>query len=81
MNNPRGIAFFPTGELAVCDCDNSRVVIFSRDGTLITAFGTRGDQEGQFLSPVSVAVGYGDHAKIYVADSELNRIQVFEFLP
>jgi hypothetical protein len=42
------------------------VFIFSPDGKYISLFGSRGDEEGQFTTPRSIAVD--NLGKIYIAD-------------
>ena len=61
-------------EIAVTDC-NSRVQIFSSDGTYLRSFGSKGDQEGEFDYPTGIA--YLDNGNIVVADSGNNRLQIF----
>jgi tripartite motif-containing protein 71 len=50
--------------------------IFSQGGDLIGSFGSYGSEPGQFNRPAGIAVGPG--GKIYVADNENNRVQVFD---
>ncbi len=44
--------------------------------SFITKWGSKGTEDGQFLSPGAVAVDSSD--KVYVADTNNNRIQKFD---
>lgn len=76
FNKPADVAFGPKGDLYVADgYGNSRVVHFDKEGRYVGAWGHRGRGEGEFHLPHSVAV---DHTgKVYVADRENARVQVF----
>jgi DNA-binding beta-propeller fold protein YncE len=77
FNRPTDVAFGPNGDIYVSDgYGNSRVVQFSREGKLIREWGTKGQAEGQFNLPHSVAVD--QQGRVYVADRENYRIQVFD---
>ena len=72
---PWGVAVNERNEIAVTDRANSRVQIFSSDGTYLRSFGSKGDQEGEFDYPTGIA--YLDNGNIVVADSGNNRLQIF----
>jgi DNA-binding beta-propeller fold protein YncE len=55
---------------------NSRIVVFSKDGTYLSEWGERGSAPGQFNTPHSLVVDNNDI--IYVADRANNRIQTFD---
>ncbi|MBI1792453.1 MAG: 6-bladed beta-propeller [Acidobacteria bacterium] len=77
FNRPTDIAFGPAGDLYVSDgYGNSRVVKFSRDGTFLKEWGRKGNGEGEFNTPHSIAVD--KQGRVYVADRENYRIQVFD---
>jgi DNA-binding beta-propeller fold protein YncE len=61
--------------LLVADRGNDRVIFFSREGEVPLAWGTRGQAPEQFRSPIDVAT-YGN--RIFVLDTDNNRVQVFE---
>ena len=64
------------GELYVADgYGNSSVHRFTPDGVYITSFGTPGSGPGQFKVPHSVRVA--NDGRVYVADRENGRVQVF----
>ena len=75
FDSPRGVAVNERNEIAVTDCDNNRVQIFSSDGTYLRSFGRMGDQEGEFKCPSGIA--YLNNGNIVVADSHNNRLQIF----
>ena len=77
FNRPTDVAFAPNGDFYVSDgYVNSRVVRFSKDGRFLMAWGKKGDGEGEFNLPHSIAVdGQG---RVYVGDRENYRLQVFD---
>ncbi|WP_421899408.1 hypothetical protein [Maridesulfovibrio sp.] len=64
--------------LYVADSKNSRIQIFDNDGNLVLAFGSPGEGIGRFKKMTAVAAGKG---KVYVADEDSEKIQVFSFHP
>jgi len=75
FNRPTDVAPAPNGDLYVSDgYANSRVHRFSADGELIQSWGEPGTGPGQFNLPHGVWVR-GD--RVYVADRQNDRIQVF----
>ena len=72
---PSGVAYGPSGELAVADSGNHRVQAFHPNGTFDRALGSRGAADGQFFYPAGVA--YGPSGELAVADSGNHRVQVF----
>ncbi|MCM8540775.1 MAG: ATP-binding cassette domain-containing protein [Lentisphaeraceae bacterium] len=76
LGHPEGATVFADGRIAVADTHYARVVIFNEDGTVQSMFGTRGSKEGQFYSPVGIALD--DKENIYVCEYGKNdRIQKF----
>jgi DNA-binding beta-propeller fold protein YncE len=78
FNEPTKVAFEPgTGSFYVSDgyC-NSRIHKYSKDGELIFSWGTCGIGPGEFNLPHSVCTDR--QGRIYVADRESHRIQVFD---
>ena len=73
-NYPWGFAVNGRSELVVTHRLNHRVQIFRSDGSCLRAFGSKGDQEGQFNKPTGVAF---HNDKILVADCNNHRVQVF----
>ena len=78
FSRPTGLAFLPNGDFFVSDgYENSRVVKFNRDGEyLMQIGGTRGKGPGEFDIAHDVAVD--EKGRIYVADRENYRVQIFD---
>ena len=73
---PTDVALSPSGDVYVSDgYDNTRVHKFSADGELLLSWGEPGDGPGQFNLPHSVWIDKSE--KVYVADRENHRIQIF----
>ena len=60
----------------VCDGGNPRVQVFELNGMLITKFGSKGSQIGEFNGPRSTT-NLSD-GRIAVSDMHNNRIQIFD---
>lgn len=76
FHDPASLAVMPDGSIYVADgYTNSRVVKFDKDGKYVMSWGTRGTGPGQFSLVHSVAV---DANRVYVADRNNDRIQVFD---
>ena len=76
FNHPADVCLAPSGELYVADgYGNSSVHRFSSAGEYIGSFGSPGSGPGQFRVPHSVSVS--QDGRVYVADRENNRVQVF----
>jgi DNA-binding beta-propeller fold protein YncE len=74
---PRRIAISPDGSIYVVDQGRTRIVKFSRDGQVLATWGSKGNGDGQFDDPTSVAVDPRAN-RVYVADPRNRRIQVFD---
>jgi glucose/arabinose dehydrogenase len=73
---PSGIALdTSSGNVYVADTANSRIQVFSSNGTFVASFGRIGDANGTLKSPQGIAVD--QQGNIYVVDTNNNRIQVF----
>lgn len=76
FNRPADVAFAPDGNVFVADgYGNARVVHLDAQGRFVNAWGTRGTAKSQFHLVHSVAVE--TNGKVYVADRENARIQIF----
>jgi peptidylamidoglycolate lyase len=74
---PTDVAVGNDGSFYVSDgYGNSRVVKFSREGRYLFAWGTKGDQPGQFNTPHGIDLDAAGN--VYLADRENNRIQKFD---
>jgi DNA-binding beta-propeller fold protein YncE len=77
LYGPRDLLVLPDGNVLIADTGNKRIVqINGADGTLISAFGSAGSDQGQFNEPVGLALG--PNGNIYVADTWNGRVQVFD---
>lgn len=77
FNLPTDVAVADDGSFYVSDgYGNSRVVHFSAKGDFIKSWGTFGQKPGQFIIPHAIAIDKS--SKLYVADRQNNRIQVFD---
>jgi DNA-binding beta-propeller fold protein YncE len=77
FNRPTDVAWDAAGNLYVTDgYGNSRVVKFTRDGRYLTEWGRKGTGPGEFDIPHAVAVD--KRGRVYVADRQNYRIQVFD---
>lgn len=66
-----------TGHIYVSDgYANARVHKFTPDGRHVLSWGEPGIDAGQFMVPHNIAIGTDD--RIYVADREAHRVQVFD---
>ena len=75
FHHPTDIAVSPSGEFYVSDgYRNCQVHKFSADGELLFSWGEPGDGPGQFRLVHSVFEAKG---RVYVADRENHRIQIF----
>jgi DNA-binding beta-propeller fold protein YncE len=76
FNHPTEMMAHPNGDIYVTDgYRNSRVHRFTRDGRLVTSWGTPGQAEGQFHLPHSIA--FDPDGRLYVADRSNKRVQIF----
>ena len=76
FNHPADVCVAPSGELFVADgYGNSSVHRLAADGSLIASFGSPGRGPGEFIVPHSIRVSAD--GRVYVADRENNRVQVF----
>jgi DNA-binding beta-propeller fold protein YncE len=77
FNRPTGVSISPKAEIYVADgYGNARIHKFSADGKLLLSWGEPGGEPGQFRLPHSVRVD--KRGRVWVADRENHRIQIFE---
>jgi streptogramin lyase len=76
FNRPTDVAVGPNGDIYVSDgYGNARVHRFSADGDLLQSWGEPGAAPGQFAVPH--AIWAHSDGRVFVADRENNRIQIF----
>lgn len=63
------------GNFYVADRNNNRIQKFTSEGQFVSKWGSVGEGDGEFISPMGVAVG--PDGSVYVADSGNDRIQKF----
>jgi DNA-binding beta-propeller fold protein YncE len=77
FNQPTDIAVLPDGSFYVSDGYlNTRVVKFSPEGKFLFQWGRPGSGPGEFNTPHAIRVDAA--GRVYVADRENDRIQVFD---
>lgn len=77
FDKPTDMAILPSGDIFVSDgYGNRRVVHFDANGKYVNQWGQEGDGPGQFALPHSIIAD--SHDRLYVADRENARVQVFD---
>jgi DNA-binding beta-propeller fold protein YncE len=77
FNMPTDVAIAPSGDVFVADgYGNNRVVHYDSAGKFVKAWGTLGVKPGQFSLPHAIALD--SRGRLYVADRNNVRIQVFD---
>jgi DNA-binding beta-propeller fold protein YncE len=77
FNRPTDVAFAANGDIYVADgYVNSRVVKFSKEGKYLLEWGKKGTGDGEFNLVHDVAVDA--KGRVYIADRENRRVQVFD---
>lgn len=71
---PMGAATDAAGNYYIADLGNARVVKLAPDGAVLDAWVGTGEEDGQFLSPMDVAV-FGQ--RVYVTDWQRGQVMVF----
>jgi DNA-binding beta-propeller fold protein YncE len=80
MTGPMGMAVSAEGDVYIADSMSNRVahwrILQTGQVAWINQFGTLGSGNGEFMSPADVALDA--HGRVFVADQNNNRIQVFD---
>jgi sugar lactone lactonase YvrE len=77
MNKPADVTVLPSGDIFVADgYGNRRIVHFDKTGKFVKDWGEEGTQPGQFALPHSIVSD--SQKRLYVADRENARVQVFD---
>jgi DNA-binding beta-propeller fold protein YncE len=75
FSDPRGLCADTNGNIAIADCNNHRIQMFTGEGVFIRAFGTYGFENGQFRHPCDIAFTFRD--EFVVLDSSNRRVKIF----
>ena len=79
FNHPCGMTVSEDGTLFVADgYGNSRIHVFGADRGHLRSWGAHGPASGEFMVPHGIAIDSG--GRLYVADRENDRIEVFDSL-
>jgi len=77
FDRPTDVAVLPAGDIFISDgYGNRRIIHFDKTGKYISQWGEAGTKPGQFALPHSIVAD--THGRLYVADRENARIQVFD---
>ena len=77
FNRPTDVAVASDGSLYISDgYGNARVHHYSAEGELLHSWGSPGIDRGQFMCPHNIGIDADD--RLYVADREALRVQVFD---
>jgi len=77
FDRPTDMGVLPSGDIFVSDgYGNRRIVHFDAKGKYINQWGQEGEEPGQFALPHSIVAD--SHKRLYVADRENARVQVFD---
>jgi DNA-binding beta-propeller fold protein YncE len=82
FDSPTGVAVASNGDIYISEGhgeakpNNSRIMVFTKDGKFIKTFGTLGTGDGQMRSPHALAFDSRDH--LYAADRGNSRVVVFD---
>jgi sugar lactone lactonase YvrE len=82
FDSPTGVAVSSNGDIYISEGhgeakpNNSRIMVFTKDGKFIKTFATYGRGDGQLRSPHAIAFDSKD--RLYVADRGNSRIVVFD---
>jgi sugar lactone lactonase YvrE len=77
LARPKGIAVDPEGRIYVSDAQRDEVLVYSPGGAFEAALSRGGEEPGQLTMPAGLAVA---GRRLFVADSQNHRVQVFEIL-
>lgn len=69
------IAFDSAGNIYVADTGNMRIQKFSPQREFLLAWGSKGTEDGQFVTPMGIAIGQDD--TVYISDEGRDDVQVF----
>lgn len=80
FNAPSAVLVAPNGDIFVADGHggntNARIVKFAKDGTFVKTWGKKGSSPGEIDIPHALAMDA--RGRLFVADRQNNRIQIFD---
>ena len=80
FDQPTDVVVTPAGDIFVTDSHrngkNNRVVRFTKQGTFVKEWGSKGTGPGQMSEPHTIAID--SRGRLFVGDRENNRIQIFD---
>ncbi len=77
FNQPTDMAISPKGDVFVADgYGNRRIVHFNAEGKFVKAWGEYGTAPGQFVLPHAIEMD--SQGRLYVADRNSGRVQIFD---
>lgn len=78
LNGPADLVFAPNGDIFVADGEstNTRIVKYSKDGTFLKMWGTKGAGPGQLQTPHSIVMNA--HGRLYVANRGNKRVEIYD---
>jgi len=80
FNQPSDVVVAPNGDIFVADGhggdSNARIVKFAKDGTFLKTWGRKGSGPGELDDPHAVELD--SQGRLFVADRQNNRIQIFD---
>ena len=74
---PRGVIISRHGDLFLIDTENIRLLKLNSFGEPEMTFGNYTEGKGRLLQPIKITIGPKD--QIYVSDSRLNKVVVFDY--
>lgn len=78
LNGPADVAVAPNGDIFVADGEspNTRIVKFTKDGTFLKAWGSKGAGPGQLVTPHSITLD--TRGRLLVANRGNKRVEIFD---
>lgn len=73
---PFGVALDSLGNIAVSECGNHRISVFTSGGKFVQCFGGRGAEPGMFHTPRHLC--FNSKGLLVVCDEQNQRLQMFD---
>jgi len=75
LSEPSDVSVSKDGLIYIVDGVNNKIKIFNKTGKILSSFGNKGSENGEFMFPLGIAID--NSGKVYVADTGNHRIQIF----